>query len=447
MGDRGQLLKILGVAFGLAAVVGNMIGQGILRLPGLVASGLQDPVLIIVAWLAGGAMAAIASLAYIELGAAIPNAGGPFGFAERAFGRVTGTVVGWLMILDVTITLALLSTVVGEFAVRLLPWLGEPILPALGALGAFSILNWAGTRTSAASQIVFSAAKGLFLLSLAVVFWLASPIGPSLAPAPPPAPVSPMIGIAGIAIAMRAVTAACNGWQHLALYSEEMSDPARALPRAMLGGIASVVALYVLFNVALLNVLTPEQMAQSNLPAADAAAIVLGPAADHVLTAFGILSVSAILAIKLMSAARIGFALGRDGALPSALAWVSSSGTPRVALASIATIAALLVATGTFSSILAMSVITGSLITFTALIAAIWLRRKEPDLKRPYRMPLAPLPAIVGAALFAALLAAMIYEDPANALKALGLLAGLALIAAVQRSARFRSNGARRSGA
>jgi APA family basic amino acid/polyamine antiporter len=90
MAHPGHLLKILGLAFGLAAVVGNMVGQGILRSPGVVATGISEPAFILLAWLAGGVIAATAGLVYVELGTSIPRAGGQYDFVARAFGPNSG---------------------------------------------------------------------------------------------------------------------------------------------------------------------------------------------------------------------------------------------------------------------------------------------------------------------------------------------------------------------
>ena len=149
MAQSGKLLRILGVGFGLAAVVGSMVGQGILRTPGLVAGAVHTPWLMTACWVLGGVIAAISAFAYIELGAAIPSAGGPYDYAERAFGRVAGAMAGWTLFLAMIVLTAGTNYVMGEFVVRLgvLPGL-SPAAPALIALALFFALNLAGTRVS-----------------------------------------------------------------------------------------------------------------------------------------------------------------------------------------------------------------------------------------------------------------------------------------------------------
>lgn len=94
-GPRGELLRVLGLGFGIAVVVGGVVGQGILRTPGIVAGALHVPAWILAAWVVVGLFTLIDAFAVVELGASVPRAGGPYAFVERAFGRTPGAVVGW----------------------------------------------------------------------------------------------------------------------------------------------------------------------------------------------------------------------------------------------------------------------------------------------------------------------------------------------------------------
>src|SRR5688572_29294120 len=93
--SRDQLMRIFGVIFGVAVVVGGMVGQGILRTPGIVAGAVHSPELILLLWAAGAALAAISAFAYVELGTAIPCAGGSYDYVRRGFGPLAGVVSGW----------------------------------------------------------------------------------------------------------------------------------------------------------------------------------------------------------------------------------------------------------------------------------------------------------------------------------------------------------------
>ena len=417
--SSGTLLRVLGVIFGIAAVVGGMVGQGILRQPGIVAGAVHSPALILSLWLGGAVLAGITALAYVELGTAIPCAGGPFDFVRRAFGALPGIIAGWAGWLILTSAQAFMSTVVAEFLHRLGVWPGisTPMI-AVGVLALFWALNWTSTRVAGDSQIVFSAAKGIGLIAL-VILLFAHPGSP----APMQEPVGDVVGIAAIAIAMRAIINTYAGWEDTVYHCEEIKRPERVLPRSMATGIVSVAILYLLVNAAVLNVLSPAQMAASNLPAADAARVVFGSAGDVLLTAFGVLSVAAITNLNVMRSARVSFAMARERYLPARLSLVAKSGTPRAALTVSVMIAAVIAASGTYETIIALSVAVTIALGIAVNAAAIRLRRVEPDLHRPFRVPLFPLPPLLAIGINAMLLAALIFEDPLHSLQGLAFVA------------------------
>jgi APA family basic amino acid/polyamine antiporter len=236
-------------------------------------------------------------------------------------------------------------------------------------------------------------------------------------------PVGDVVGIAAIAIAMRAIINTYAGWEDTVYHCEEIKRPERVLPRSMASGIVSVAILYLLVNAAVLHVLSPAQMAASNLPAADAAQVVFGSAGDVVLTAFGVLSVAAITNLNVMRSARVSFAMAREGYLPARLTLVAKSGTPRAALTVSVMIAAVIAASGTYETIIALSVAVTIALGIAVNAAAIRLRRVEPDLHRPFRIPLFPLPPLLAIGINAMLLAALIFEDPLHSLQGLGFFA------------------------
>lgn len=431
---RGKLLRILGVGFGLAAVVGAMVGQGILRTPGIVAGAAHTPEAILGLWLVGALVVAINSLAYMELGTSVPCAGGPYDYVRRAFGPLAGVVVGWAAWLVFITSQAMLATVVGEFLQRLGVFVEVPVGSiAIGVLALFWAVNWTGTRISGASQILFSAFKGAALIGLIIIL-LAHPSEGGTA-----RPEASALGLVGIAVALRVILSTYGGWQDIAYYCEELQNPEKTLPRAMVGGIVGVTALYMLFNVALLHVLSPAEMTASNLPAADAAAFVFGRNGEFVLTLFGVLSVAAVTNLKMMSSARLAYALARAGTLPSAMARVATTGTPRIALTVTTLLAATFAATGTYTTIIATNVALTVFSIAAANLAAIGLRRCEPDLVRPFKMPLYPLPVLVALAVNLALLAAFIWEDAFHSMQGLLILALIALVyGAIHRHSRKR---------
>ena len=422
-GSHSKLLRVLGLLFGVAVVVGGMVGQGILRTPGIVASAVHSPESILILWIVGAGLVAISAFAYVELGTAIPRAGGPYDFVRHAFGPLAGVIAGWGQWFVLVTQEAFLAIVVAEFLHRVGVWpsVGSSLL-AVGILAVFWLVNWTGTRISGGSQIAFSAIKGAALIAL-VVLLFAQPGAQHLAVTP-----GEGIGLAGIVVAMRAIVNTYDGWQEFVLFGEEVERPERTLPRAMATGILSVAVLYVLVNMALLHVLPPADMAKSTLPAADAVKLALGPTGDLALTLFGVVSVAAITNLTVMKSARITFALARAGHLPAKLSEVASTGTPRSALTVSSVLAAAFAATGTYATVVAVNVAMTVALVVVVNMAAVRLRSTEPNLPRPFRMPVYPLPAIAAVGLNLALLAALVVED---SMHSLGGFAFLAVIGAV----------------
>ena len=428
-GSHSKLLRVLGLIFGVAVVVGGMVGQGILRTPGIVASAVHSPESILLLWIVGAGLVAISAFAYVELGTAIPRAGGPYDFVRHAFGPLAGVIAGWGQWFVLVTQEAFLAIVVPEFLHRVGIWpsVGTSLL-AVGILAVFWLVNWTGTRISGGSQIAFSAIKGAALIAL-VVLLFAQPAArqPAVTPAEG-------IGLAGIVVAMRAIINTYDGWQEFVLFGEEVERPERTLPRAMATGILSVAVLYVLVNMALLHVLPPADMANSTLPAADAMKLALGPTGDLALTLFGVVSVAAITNLTVMKSARITFALARAGLLPAKLSDVASTGTPRSALTVSSVLAAGFAATGTYATVVAANVAMTVALAVVVNMAAVRLRSREPNLPRPFRIPIYPLPAVAAVGLNLALLAALVAEDPMHSVGGFAFLAVIgAVYAAVHR--------------
>lgn len=425
MSSRGQLLRVLGVAFGIATVVGGMVGQGILRTPGIIAAEVHSPGLILLLWLLGALLSGITAFAYVELATAIPCAGGQYDYVRRAFGPLAGIVAGWGSWLVLVTLQGFLGIVVAEFLHRLGIFTGLHISAvAVGVLILFWGLNWTSTRIAGDSQILFSAFKGAALIAL-VVLLLAHP---AAGVSQDSTPVNGAVGIGALAIAMRAIMNTYNGWDEVVYFGEEIEAPERTIPPAVAGGIVGVTLLYLLINFAFLHVLSPAQMAGSKLVAADAVQVVLGPTGDLFMTIFAVISVGAITNLAIMKSARISFALARAGQLPAKLSEVASTGIPRWALSTSTLLAMVFAATGTYDTVVAMNVPVGIGLVIAVNLAVIKLRRTEPDLPRPFRMPLFPLPALIAIALNSALFVALIYEDPVYSLAGLAALAGIALV-------------------
>jgi basic amino acid/polyamine antiporter, APA family len=421
----GHLRRLLGLGFGLAVIVGSTIGVGILRTPGLVAGHLHGSSAILVLWLAGGLYTLLGAVCLAELGTMVPQAGGYYVYARRGFGNWVGFGVGWTDWLTYCTVLAYVSIGLAEFIGVLLPALAGWVRPvAVVALLAMVALQWAGLEVSARFQEWTTAVKFLAFLALVVA---ALTRGPEPALGLATAADARGLTFTGVILALQAVVIAYGGWQSALYFTEEDRDPARHLPRAMVGGVVSVIAVYLLVNLALLAVLPIPELAKSTLPGADAAAIVAGERGRQIITVLSVISLLPLLNAILMIGTRILFAMGRDGLVSPRTASVNPGGTPDVATVVTTGVALLLIASGTFQNLIALASVFLAANYCVCCLALVVLRRREPGLARPFRAwgyPWSAAAVVAGAVVF---LAGVLVNDTASAVKAMGLLAlGLA---------------------
>ena len=436
----GSLLSILGVGFGLAGAVGGTIGAGILRTPGLVAAQLPSAPLVLAAWLAGGLYALLGAVCIAELAAALPRAGGWYVYAERAFGKRVGFLVGWTDWLAHCIGLAWVATTAGEYGQALLPAAlpQEPYVArilALLAIALFTLIQLRGLRAGSASQELLSLAKAVaFLLLIAACFLLPTqPVSPSeLAARAPSTSMDWQSLSVAVVLALQAVITTYDGWASPVYFAEEFSEPGRDLPRSLIGGVLAVLVLYLLINLALLHVLPLAQLASSSLPAAAAAQALAGPLGAFLITAVALVSLLGLINTVVMAAPRILFGLSRDGLLPSFVAEVNGGGTPSAALLLTSTAAAALVLAGSFERLLAMGAVLYVSLPLAGIAALVALRLQEPELARPFRTWGYPVTPLLITAVSLAFLIGSAANDWLNSLAALALVAmgfGVSLLA------------------
>jgi APA family basic amino acid/polyamine antiporter len=417
----GQLRRLLGLGFGLAVIIGSTIGVGILRTPGLVAGHLHSGSAILLAWLVGGLYTLLGSVCLAELGTMVPRAGGYYVYARRGFGDGVGFAVGWTDWLTYCTVLAYVSIGLAEFSGVLVPALAGWVRPvAIVTLLAMVALQWAGLKVSARFQEWTTAVKFLAFVALIVAAFTMGPVGARGLQTP-----GDTLGLTftGAILALQAVVIAYGGWQSALYFTEEDRDPARNLPRAMIGGVLSVIAVYLLVNLALLAVLPIPDLAKSTLPGADAAAIIAGDRGKQLITVLSVLSLLPLLNAILMIGTRILFAMGRDGLVSPRTASVNAGGTPGVATAITTGVAVLLIASGTFQTLIALASVFLAVNYCVSCLALVVLRRREPGAARPFRAwgyPWSAAIVVVGAVVF---LAGMLVSDTASAVKAMGLLA------------------------
>jgi APA family basic amino acid/polyamine antiporter len=419
------LRRILGLGFGLALVFGGTVGVGILRLPGTLAAALGDPKLIVIFWILGGAYALLGAVSVAELAAMLPQAGGFYVYARRAFGDGVGFAVGWADWINNVATLAYAAITAMTFLVGLWPSVASYAkLGAVLLLTSFTALHWIGLSLGSSLTRFISCAIGLIMLILVIGCFWAPPAPGADAVLPMSAASLPLFSLsmgAALVAAFRAVLLTYDGWYSPIYLAEENTDPARILPRALIGGTLVVIAFYVMINLAFLRVLSLPVLAASALPAADAARVVFAGGGSALVTVISLTTVLSLINAVMLMAPRVLLAIGRDGYFTPRAAAVSAGGTPRLALALSSAVAAALILTGTFEQIVALATVLFLLIYIATYVAVFVLRRREPGTARPYRafgFPFTTGIVCLGCVL---VLLAAILEDPRSAAAAGGL--------------------------
>jgi APA family basic amino acid/polyamine antiporter len=390
---RGQLLKILGASFGAATAIGATIGAGIMRSPNVIAGEISSAGLIVLLWVLGGIQAAITANIYAELGTAIPKTGGPYNFAHRALGDVAGLVVGWTGWLSFLAAIAATTTAFAEFLPLVWPAAAaHKIAVAIAVQLALYGTNMLGLREGRVIQEATSFTKAIALFAFAIAAAvLAGPTEPETHLA-----ASPVWSWASIILAYQLITGAYAGWWQPIYFSGENVDPARTIPRSLAFGVVLTTALYVAINWALLHALGTAGVAASPLPFAVVLDRIGGAIPAMLFAITAMITVSSATNAQIMGSPRVIYALAMDGLLPRIFATVNRGGSPVVAMAISAPISIALAVSGKFALIFGLVGTLNTVCTVIVDIAFFVLRRREPDLPRPWRAVGYPiLPAIV----------------------------------------------------
>jgi APA family basic amino acid/polyamine antiporter len=422
MKTQGHLLRVLGVGFGLAVIIGNTIGAGIFRAPGSIAEQVPRAGPFLLIWLAGGLYALLGAISLAELGTMIPRSGGQYVFSRYALGEYAGFIVGWSDWISSCGSTAAVALVVGTFSEALVPAVagkGAGIAAAVTIL--FAMLQWRGIVWGSNIQNLTSLLKALAFLALIVA---AFALGGGGALTSSQTYSTPAITISAVVISLQSVIYTYDGWSGVIYFSEEVKHPGRDIPRALFGGVLSIAAIYLLVNIALLYVLPMSRMAGKEFAAGEAANVIFGVHGDTIFRCLTIVSMlSGINALHLM-ATRVLFAMSRDGLCTQKAAAVNEGGTPTVSLFLSALVAVLFILFGqTFDrviTVLAFFFVANYILSFISLFV---LRRREPEKPRPYRAwgyPFTPALALLGSLLF---LAGAVAADTRNSVYALLLLA------------------------
>jgi APA family basic amino acid/polyamine antiporter len=385
---RAELRRAIGTFGAVTIVVGTIIGSGIFLVPHNVAVQVGSVSTVILVWVVGGALALAGSLSLAELGAATPEAGGVYVYLRDAYGKLAAFLYGWAALLVIEsggiATLAVAFSMYSSTFLPLTPL--ERKLVASAVIALLTAVNIAGVKRSAWVQTVFTLAK---LAGVAIIVGFAL-FAPHVSPVAPPAGYAPPHTTFGsLGVALIGVLWAYHGWHHLSHVAGEVQNPSRVLPRGFLIGALIVIGVYLSANFAYLHVISLPAMAQEGYQrvAAKTMEILWGPGGAAFVSALILCSIFGATNGNILGGARAYFAMARDGVTFSAVGRIHPRfETPYVALLIQGAWSIVLAATGTFEQLYTYVIFTGWIFYAAAALAVLVLRRKRPDLARPYRV-------------------------------------------------------------
>ncbi len=405
------LARQLGVWSAIAIVVGSMIGSGIFRVPSAAAAQVGTPGGMMLVWVVGGAVALCGALTLAELAALYPRAGGIYVYLNEAYGSLTAFLVGWLFLVIAPVSIGAVALVFAEYLGRLFPVLHDRArLVATAGVTLVAAWNYRSLRLGAAVQNLSSTAKVLAILGLTAAAFLSGHAGEGaslglgeLAPE----------SWTGFGLGVVTVMWAYNGWQDATYVGGEVRDPGRNLPRALTVGTLIVTAVYLAVNAAYLAVLPMDSIARSPLVAAEVAVRVFGGIGNALIAALVCVSTFGTINVGTMCYPRIFYAMAEDRLFFRGIAAVHPRyGTPHAAIALTATLAICFLWVRTFEQLIEIFVL--GILPFWALGAGavIVMRRRRPEVTRPYRTPGYPLVPILFIVATVSLLLNSLFQRP-----------------------------------
>lgn len=368
--------RALGTLDATMVVVGAIVGAGIFINPYLVAQRLDRSGSVLLAWVAGGILAVLGSLAYAELGARHPRAGGQYVYLRDAWHPLAGFLYGWALLTIIeTGAIAAVALAFAQYTLRALGRdAGRPELLAVAAIVAVSAVNWFGVRAGSRLLNVFVALK-IGALAALILAGLLLPAAPASDAAP--AAAFGGRGLLAFGSAMVPILFAYGGWQNLNYVAEEVRDPRRTLPRSLVLGTGGVVVVYLLVNVAYLRVLGHDGLAATSTPAAATLGAVVGPLGDRLAAAAIAISTFGFLNLSVLAPSRVYWAMAADGRFPRSVARLHPRfRTPTVAIAVQSTWAIALALTGTYGQLLDY-VVFADWIFFGLTVAGVFVLRRR----------------------------------------------------------------------
>lgn len=392
-----KLKKELGFYSSIAVVIGMVIGSGVFFKPQALYTETGAPGLGMIAWILAGVITMAGGLTTAELAASITKTSGMVVWLEEAFGQMWSFLLGWVeTIVFFPANIAAISIVFATQVASLLN-IGDSYVPLIAIIATvfLIIMNSLGAKTGGIIQTVFTVAK-LVPIAIIILFGLAKGGGGMVRLLPVTAAGHPVVSSLGAALL--SCMFAYDGWIHVGNISGELKNPKKDLPKAIIGGLLVCIIAYVLINTAYLFVLPASTLANSKTPAADVVTVLFGNMGGKFITVGILISVFGALNGNILTGMRIPYAMGVENKLPGSK-WLAALHpkycTPINAGILEGVVTIIMILLGTFNQLTDMCIFVIWIFYVMSFLAVIKLRKSEPDLVRPYKVPLYPvIPAI-----------------------------------------------------
>jgi APA family basic amino acid/polyamine antiporter len=400
--SSSALDRRLGPIDAAAIVISNVIGGGIFFVPIIVAQMVGNPSAILWVWLLGGALAFAGAMAYAELSALRPRAGGEYVYLREAFGPLAAFLTGWTsFVAGFSGAIAASAVAVADYIGRFVPAAADttpiitlplPLVPlivsrrAIVALVPIAVLAFIHIRGLGPGRIVQNALAGLKAGALAIIIALGFMVT-SGASSPGAGTVATGVPFSGMLLALVPIMFTYSGWNAAVYVAEEVRDPGRNVPLALGLGTATVIVIYVALNALYLHVLSAPQLAALPGRLLDVVGERLfGVAAANAIGVFTIISLSASISAMTLAGPRVYYAMAKDGLfLQSASRVHPRFHTPAAAIIAQAIWSTVLVLCGSLSQLVSYTGFAVVLFSAIAVVCVFVLRRREPDAPRPFR--------------------------------------------------------------
>jgi APA family basic amino acid/polyamine antiporter len=434
-----ELRRDLGLWGAISIVVGTVIGSGIFLVPRAMVLRVGSPSMVFVVWIFGGLLSLCGALSYAELAAAMPEAGGEYVYLREAYGPLWGFLYGWTqMWVAKSGSIATLATAFFYYLTNFFPLLdgifytvplplgahGAPLDLRYGQLLAMALIlflaavNYFGVKIGGEVQIIVTIVKVLL-----IAFIVIAGLGFGKAHAMASAPMPHALSVAGFFGALVAALWAYDGWNNVSMVASEIRQPQRSLPLALIGGTLAVIAIYLAANAAYFHVLSAQEVGSSQRVAADMMRRVVGSWGANAVSVAAMISIFAALNGSILTGARVPYAMARDGRFFAPVAQVSAAyHTPGVSILALSLWSALLVLSGRYEQLFTYVIFASWILYGMTTAAVIVLRRKRPDLPRPYKTIAYPVLPVLFVLVAILLVLSTLFDSPRESLLGLGFI-------------------------